>query len=60
MLQTGKNIRIAGQAMQDELIKIINSGILSTEVKDNVLDTVRLKKFFETSKNFSKSLMQYR
>lgn len=31
--------------MQDELINIINSGILSTEAMDNVLDIVRLKNF---------------
>jgi len=44
-VNAGKNIKMAGQAMQDDLIDIINSGMLSTEVKDNVLDTVRLKNF---------------
>ena len=31
--------------MQDELIDTINSGMLSTEAMDNVLDMVRLKNF---------------
>lgn len=39
------HIKIAGQAMQDELIDIIDSGMLSTEDMDNVLDMVRLKNF---------------
>jgi len=40
---------MAGQAMQEELIYIMSSGMLSTEVKDNVLDTVRLKDFLRKS-----------
>lgn len=44
-VNAGKNIKMAGQAMQESLIRLINDGILSTEDMDNVLDTVSLKNF---------------
>jgi len=48
-INAGKNIKMAGQAMRDEFMSIMNSGILSTEVRDNVLDFVRLKEIRDKS-----------